>query len=118
MALVVDEAQSLSDELLEEVRLLTNVETAEGKLLTLVLIGQPKLAFRLNEDMWKQLKQRIEIRSSSRLSSCRKPRPTSGAGFVRQAATPAGSSPATRSGSFTIAHAALPGRSASSARTR
>ena len=64
MALVVDEAQSLSDELLEEIRLLTNVETAEGKLLTLVLIGQPKLAFRLNEEMWKQLKQRIEIRSS------------------------------------------------------
>ncbi len=63
VALVVDEAQTLSDELLEEVRLLTNVETAEGKLLTLVLIGQPKLAFRLNQDMWKQLKQRIEIRS-------------------------------------------------------
>jgi type II secretory pathway predicted ATPase ExeA len=62
VALIVDEAQSLSDDLLEEIRLLSNVETAEGKLLTLVLIGQPKLASRLNADIWKQLKQRIEIR--------------------------------------------------------
>jgi general secretion pathway protein A len=63
VALFVDEAQNLSDELLEEVRLLTNVETNEGKLLTIVLIGQPKLAARLNEDTWRQLKQRVEIRS-------------------------------------------------------
>jgi general secretion pathway protein A len=64
VALVVDEAQSLPDDLLEEVRLLTNIETTEGKLMTLVLIGQPKLAARLNEEKWKQLKQRIEIRTS------------------------------------------------------
>ena len=64
VALVVDEAQTLSDELLEEIRLLTNVETPEGKLLTLVLIGQPNLGARLNEEMWAQLKQRIEIRCS------------------------------------------------------
>jgi general secretion pathway protein A len=64
LALVVDEAKSLSDEVLEEIRLLTNVETMEGKLLTLLLIGQPKLATRLNEEMWSQLKQRIEIRAA------------------------------------------------------
>jgi general secretion pathway protein A len=64
VALVVDEAQALPDELLEEIRLLTNVETPEGKLLTLVLIGQPKLGARLNDDRWAQLKQRIEIRCS------------------------------------------------------
>ena len=64
VALVVDEAQSLPDDLLEEIRLLTNIETTEGKLMTLVLIGQPKLAARLNEEKWKQLKQRIEIRTS------------------------------------------------------
>jgi general secretion pathway protein A len=64
VALVVDEAQTLTDELLEEIRLLTNVETPEGKLLTLVLIGQPKLGARLNDDRWAQLKQRIEIRCS------------------------------------------------------
>jgi general secretion pathway protein A len=62
VALVVDEAQSLADELLEEIRLLTNVETPDGKLLTLVLIGQPKLGVRLNDDVWTQLKQRIEVR--------------------------------------------------------
>ena len=64
VALVVDEAQALSDELLEEIRLLANVETPEGKLLTLILIGQPKLGERLNEEMWAKLKQRIEIRCS------------------------------------------------------
>ena len=64
VALVVDEAQALTDEVLEEIRLLTNVETPEGKLMTLVLIGQPKLGARLNDDRWAQLKQRIEIRSS------------------------------------------------------
>ena len=61
-ALLVDEAQSLSDEVLEEIRLLTNVETNEGKLLTIALIGQPRLATRLNLEMWTQLKQRVEIR--------------------------------------------------------
>jgi general secretion pathway protein A len=64
VALIVDEAQSLPDDLLEEIRLLTNIETTEGKLMTLLLIGQPKLAARLNEEKWKQLKQRIEIRTS------------------------------------------------------
>ena len=49
LALVVDEAQSLSDELLEEIRLLANIETATEKLLPLVLAGQPELADRLNE---------------------------------------------------------------------
>lgn len=63
-ALLVDEAQSLPDDVLEEIRLLSNIETASGRLLTLALIGQPKLAARLNEDMWAQLKQRIEIRSA------------------------------------------------------
>ena len=48
-ALVIDEAQSLSDELLEEIRLLANTETATEKLLPLVLAGQPELRDRLNE---------------------------------------------------------------------
>ncbi len=64
VAFIVDEAQSLPDELLEQIRLLTNVETTEDKLLTLALVGQPKLADRLNDEAWKQLKQRIELRST------------------------------------------------------
>lgn len=64
VALIVDEAQSLSDELLEEIRLLTNIEAADRRVMTLALLGQPKLAARLNEEMWAQLKQRIEIRST------------------------------------------------------
>jgi general secretion pathway protein A len=61
-ALVIDEAQSLSDELLEEIRLLANSETATEKLLPLVLAGQPELKDRLNEGGLRQLKQRVTLR--------------------------------------------------------
>jgi type II secretory pathway predicted ATPase ExeA len=61
-ALVIDEAQSMPVELLEEVRLLANIETASEKLLPLVLIGQPELADRLNEPELRQLKQRVALR--------------------------------------------------------
>lgn len=53
-ALVIDEAQALTAELLEEIRLLANVETATEKLLPLVLAGQPELKQRLNEPMLRQ----------------------------------------------------------------
>jgi general secretion pathway protein A len=61
-ALVIDEAQSLPYELLEEVRLLANIETATVKLLNVVLSGQPELAERLNEGTLRQLKQRVLLR--------------------------------------------------------
>jgi general secretion pathway protein A len=61
-ALVIDEAQSLSVELLEEVRLLANIETPTEKLLPLVLSGQPELAERLNDSSLRQLKQRVALR--------------------------------------------------------
>ncbi len=60
--LVIDEAQSLSDELLEEVRLLVNVETASEKLFQVVLAGQPELGVRLNQPGLRQIKQRIALR--------------------------------------------------------
>lgn len=61
-ALVVDEAQRLSTELLEEIRLLANMETPTEKLLPLVLAGQPELAARLDEPQLRQLKQRVALR--------------------------------------------------------
>jgi general secretion pathway protein A len=61
-ALVVDEAQGLSLELLEEIRLLANIETGSRKLLPVVLAGQPELADRLNERALRQLKQRVALR--------------------------------------------------------
>lgn len=61
-ALLIDEAQSLSDELLEEVRLLANVETAAEKVFPVVLAGQPELAARLNAQGLRQLKQRVGLR--------------------------------------------------------
>lgn len=62
-ALVVDEAQSLPHELLEEIRLLANIETSTAKLLQVVLVGQPELAERLNDPSLRQLKQRVAIRA-------------------------------------------------------
>ncbi len=65
-ALILDEAQSLPYELLEEVRLLSNIETATVKLLNVILTGQPELAARLNEPSLRQLKQRISLRCELR----------------------------------------------------
>jgi len=61
-ALVVDEAQSLSTALLEELRLLANMETPTQKLLPLVLAGQPELGARLDTPELRQLKQRVTLR--------------------------------------------------------
>lgn len=63
-ALIIDEAQCLPDELLEEVRLLANIESASEKLLSIILAGQPELATRLNHPSLRQLKQRIGLRCS------------------------------------------------------
>jgi MSHA biogenesis protein MshM len=57
--LVVDEAQALSDATLEEIRLLTNLETETSKLLQVVLFGQPELDQRLRKSQLRQLRQRI-----------------------------------------------------------
>ena len=64
--LVIDEAQSLPHELLEEVRLLGNIETATAKLLNVVLCGQPELADRLNDPSLRQFKQRLALRCELR----------------------------------------------------
>ena len=65
-ALVVDEAQGLSSELLEEIRLLANSETPTEKLLPVVLAGQPELRDRLNETGLRQMKQRVTLRCELR----------------------------------------------------
>ncbi len=61
--LVVDEAHHLSAEILEEIRLLTNLETEEEKLLQILLVGQPELDDKLDSPGLRQLKQRIALRS-------------------------------------------------------
>jgi general secretion pathway protein A len=60
--LVVDEAHLLSWELLEEMRLLTNFETSQHKLLQIVLVGQPELDRKIDSEELRQLKQRIAMR--------------------------------------------------------
>jgi type II secretory pathway predicted ATPase ExeA len=64
--LVVDEAQSLPFDLLDEIRLLTNIETNSEKLLSLVIAGQPEIAERFNDPSFRQLKQRIALRCELR----------------------------------------------------
>lgn len=60
--LIIDEAQNLSAEVLEQVRLLTNLETATQKLLQIILIGQPELRTLLARDDMRQLSQRVTAR--------------------------------------------------------
>jgi general secretion pathway protein A len=60
--LIIDEAQNFSDDLLEQIRQLSNVETDDRKLLQIVLIGQPELRQRLNNPRLRQLRQRITVR--------------------------------------------------------
>jgi general secretion pathway protein A len=61
--LIVDEAQNLSLQMLEEIRLLTNLETTTDKLLQIVLAGQPELDDKLNQPELRQLRQRITLRA-------------------------------------------------------
>ncbi|MGA9585841.1 MAG: AAA family ATPase [Terracidiphilus sp.] len=61
--LIVDEAHNLSTELLEEIRLLSNLETNNDKLLQIVLVGQPELDLKLDSFELRPLKQRIALRA-------------------------------------------------------
>jgi len=62
VVLILDEAQDMSDDLLEEVRLLSNLETEDRKLLQIVLVGQPELRAKLDATRLRQLRQRIIVR--------------------------------------------------------
>jgi general secretion pathway protein A len=62
VALVIDEAQDLSPQVMEQVRLLSNLETDQQKLIQIVLCGQPELKKRLSRPDLRQLQQRITVR--------------------------------------------------------
>jgi len=64
--LIVDEAQNLSDAMLEEIRMLSNLETPQRKLLQIMLVGQPELADKLSQPALRQLRQRVELRHAIR----------------------------------------------------
>ena len=64
--LLVDEAQSLPRDILEEIRLLANIETNDRKLLSVILAGQPELTSVLNDGSLRQLKQRVALRCELR----------------------------------------------------
>jgi len=63
--LIVDEAQNLSDEVLEEIRLMTNLETFTEKLVQIVLVGQPELEQKLKQPQLRQLRQRLTLRAKT-----------------------------------------------------
>lgn len=62
VVLIIDEAHTLDPDLLEEVRLLTNLETPKSKLLQVILIGQPELNEIIDRPEFRQLKQRVSLR--------------------------------------------------------
>ncbi|MGK2905325.1 MAG: AAA family ATPase [Desulfuromonadales bacterium] len=65
--LVIDEAQNLSGEVLEQIRLLSNLETEEDKLIQVILVGQPELRHHLSDHSLRQLNQRIAVRYELRM---------------------------------------------------
>ena len=111
-ALVIDEAQCLPDELLEEVRLLANIESASEKLLSIVLAGQPELATRLNQPSLRQLKQRIGLRCALAPLDLPETAPTSPRASASPAARPRACSRREAVCESTSARAASRGRSA------
>jgi general secretion pathway protein A len=64
--LIVDEAQNLSEALMEEIRMLSNLETPQSKLLQIMLVGQPELSEKLARPQLRQLRQRVELRHAIR----------------------------------------------------
>ena len=63
--LIVDEAQNLADEVLEEIRMLTNLETFTEKLLQIILVGQTELELKLKHPSLRQLRQRLTLRAKT-----------------------------------------------------
>lgn len=85
VALIVDEAQSMPFDLLEELRLLTNVEGESKLSATLLLVGQPELSDRLEDASLRQLKQRVALRAELRPFTLRET-----AGYIAARITVAG----------------------------
>jgi general secretion pathway protein A len=77
--LIVDEAQNLSEAMLEEIRMLSNLETPQRKLLQIMLVGQPELADKLSQPALRQLRQRVELRHAIRPL-----RPEETAAYIRE----------------------------------
>lgn len=63
VALLIDEAQNLSEEMLERLRIISNLESTETKLLQIVLVGQPELGRRLHRFHLRQLNERVSVRA-------------------------------------------------------
>ena len=61
VVVIIDEAQDLNDDLLEQIRLLSNIETDQQKLMQIVLMGQPELHEKLEQSKLRQLRQRITV---------------------------------------------------------
>ena len=63
--IIIDEAQNISDKTMENIRMLSNLETRKHKLVQIVLCGQPELDEKLNRHVWRQLVQRISLKRYS-----------------------------------------------------
>ena len=117
--LIIDEAQNLTEDLLEQVRLLSNIETDDRKLLQIVLLGQPELRDRLNSPRLRQLRQRITVRYHlAPLTRARGRANTSSTGSNLPARRACRLSRCRRSGAFSITAAASRASSTPSATRR
>ncbi len=100
VVLIIDEAQNLSPQVLEQLRLLTNLETSERKLLQIILLGQPELNAMLARNDLRQLSQRITARHHLHELSRRET-----AGYIRHRLSVAGCSRAVFSpGAMQLVH--------------
>jgi general secretion pathway protein A len=75
VTMLIDEAQNLSDEVLENLRLLSNLETDQEKLIQIVLMGQPELKAKLAQSHLRQLKQRVALQCQLRSLTGKEVRP-------------------------------------------
>ena len=82
--LIIDEAQNLSPEMLEEIRLLSNLETPTSKLIQIMLVGQPELNEMLTRPELRQLRQRIALRHHLRPFDAQETRRTTSASASRR----------------------------------
>ncbi len=88
VVLIIDEAQHMPNQTLEKLRLISNLETMDYKLMQMVLVGQPELDVKLSEYSMRQIRQRIAVRAKLRALT-----PKEGIDYIRHRITHAGANP-------------------------
>lgn len=88
VVLIIDEAQHMPNQTLEKLRLISNLETMDYKLMQMVLVGQPELDVKLSDYSMRQIRQRIAVRAKLRALT-----PSEGTDYIRHRVSHAGANP-------------------------